>query len=241
MLDELYRASCAEIEARYTASSNALGWRFLMCPRRNLSPDIRVAMITLNPGGATEPPDHPRESSEVGSAYLHETWPGHEPGSAPLQRQIQALFEQLNQEIGAAPDGRHLLEASLAGYFVPFRSRSWQTLEDKRQSIVFSRKLWTDIFQQIEPELVLCIDQRTTKEIRRILEARNHVRAEAHSLPTGWGQINAEVTRVGPTTLLRLPHLSRFRLFGRERSAEPLRNIVRAAARSLERKPTNRP
>ena len=93
MFEELHRRSCAEIAAAYEASDNRLGWRFLTCPRRNLSAQTRVAMITLNPGGTEDPPDHPRESSEVGSAYLHERWPGHEPGAAPLQRQVQALFE----------------------------------------------------------------------------------------------------------------------------------------------------
>ena len=229
MLEELHRRSCAEIAAAYEASDNRLGWRFLTCPSRNLSAQTRVAMITLNPGGTEDPPDHPRESSEVGSAYLHERWPGHEPGAAPLQRQVQALFEQLNEKLGAYPDGRQLLEATLTAQFVPFRSRSWKTLENKRECLTFVRDLWTRIFEHIEPELVICIDQRTTRELVKILEAKTQTSAEIHSLPTGWGRIKANVIHIGPTTLIRFPHLSRFRLFGREASAGCLAEILASA------------
>ena len=48
MIDEPHRSSRAEVEAAYLASGNTLGWRFLTCPKGNLSADTREAMITLS-------------------------------------------------------------------------------------------------------------------------------------------------------------------------------------------------
>ena len=54
------------ISATYTR----LGWRFLAGPQRTLTFRAPFALITLNPGGARENPDHPRTSSEKGSPSL---------------------------------------------------------------------------------------------------------------------------------------------------------------------------
>ena len=76
------------INAAYTRLGHQLGWRFLAGPQRTFTSRTPFALITLNPGGARENPDHSRTSSENGNAYWIESWKGHPPGTAPLQLQF---------------------------------------------------------------------------------------------------------------------------------------------------------
>ncbi len=74
-----------------SAAYKRLGWRFLAGPGRTFTSRTAFALITLNPGGAREDPDHLRTSSENGSAYWIESWKGYPPGTAPLQ--LYAVFQ----------------------------------------------------------------------------------------------------------------------------------------------------
>ena len=64
------------IDAAYERLGHRLGWRFLTGPRRTFTDRTPFGLITLNPGGTHEDPEHPRSSSEKGSAYWIESWEG---------------------------------------------------------------------------------------------------------------------------------------------------------------------
>ncbi|MFT5688004.1 MAG: hypothetical protein ACI8PQ_000836 [Planctomycetota bacterium] len=58
--------ACAKIRVAYDELGHDLGWRFLTSPSATLDPKTEIALITLNPGGDRDRPDHARESSEAG-------------------------------------------------------------------------------------------------------------------------------------------------------------------------------
>lgn len=210
---DLFTDCLGQIEEAYTRLGHRLGWRFLATPRRTLNSGSRVAFITLNPGGNGIDPTHGVGSCEGGSAYVHESWKGYPPGQSPLQQQVQRMFQWLNCE----PDN------TLSAYFIPFRSPSYEELVAPYESHAFAVQLWRGIFAKARPALIVCIGNETEKGLLSVL---GHA-GTTTSFPVGWGAQTAALTRYGGTLLLRLPHLSRFGIFGRLPSNEPLR-IIRA-------------
>ena len=213
----LFDNCCADIESEYRRLGHRLGWRFLSGPKATLSPASRIAFITLNPGGDYDSPDHPHESQEAGSAYLVESWGDRPAGQSKLQIQVGALFGHLAARVG---DGNRkaLMNASLVGYFIPFRSPSYDTLVNKADSLNFGERLWARIFEHIEPQIVITMDTNSFKRVRGIIKNRRPGDPERHvQLPTGWGNYMADVIHFGGSgnrvTLARLPHLSRFTIF----------------------------
>ncbi len=176
-------------------------------------PGARVAFITLNPGGSSIDPSHGVESCEAGSAYIHESWHRGAPGASVLQLQVQSMFTWLDLDPNQ----------TLTAYFIPFRSPSLAALVARRKSVDFALGLWGGIFEAVQPSLVVCIGNDVEKGLRKLLG--NPVSESRHLV--GWGTQTALVTRYSRQVVLRLPHLSRFGLFGRAGSVEPLR-IVRA-------------
>lgn len=119
-------------------------------------------MITLNPGGAREDPDHPRTSSENGSAYWIESWKGYRPGTAPLQLQFQKLFARIVSIVDPGESPRAFVENRvLVAHFVPFRSRSLKTLHRRSESIAFARQFWDELLAEWIPRTILTIDRVT--------------------------------------------------------------------------------
>jgi hypothetical protein len=223
VLNELFDKAVAAISQAYQRLGHSMGWRFLMGPKATLSSAMEIALITLNPGGNGNPLGHPSASREEGNAYFDETWPGHAPGSAPLQRQIRALFGMLQQHIA---DERPLAEfmntGILTGYFVPFRSPDFARLHARQESLRFARDLWIQILSVWTPKLIITIDRETYASLGTILQQRpGCVQLEHRAWPSGWGKYTCDSSRFGGirpdayVTVARLPHLSRFGLFGR--------------------------
>lgn len=194
------------IEEAYRTSGNRLGWRFLYSPPHVLTAS-KVAFIGLNPGGNERPADHAEFAMASGSAYCDEAWAGCRPGESPLQRQVRALFEM----IGVRADD------VLAGNFVPFRSPSWSTLQRPRDALSVARQLWADVFATSRPTLVVAMGAEVRREMANILGI-----TEMTAFPTGWGKIKAMRGSNSQTTLIGIPHLSRFRIMGRPGSADHL-------------------
>jgi hypothetical protein len=237
----LFDTSIEAIEKAYTDLGHTLGWRFLTGPRSTLSGGADVAFITLNPGGTSEPADHPRASCENGNAYLTETWSGHAPGAAPLQQQVQMLLTQLKDNLGYRKSLEEFLDTEVvSGYFIPFRSPSIGALPFRKESLRFARRLWEVIFAAWMPRLILTIDNDGFREIAGILKARPKVSVvEARKFPTGWGEYQADTLRLsglrgdGALTIARLPHLSRFQLFGSPTRAPYLANFLAYLAEGM--------
>ena len=233
MTDTLFEWACAEIRNAEQKLGHKLSWRFLTTPAKTLTPDARIAFIALNPGGNRIRVDHGRESCELGSAYLHETW-----RSVDLQQQVQALF----REIAVAtshPDYQSLMDTSLMAYYSPFRSPSYRELCDPRGSRNFAFRLWSHLMEHISPQLVLTIDRDTYTDVGRILASKPQtVLLETREFDSGWGDYRVDVARYGSlgtemATLVRFPHLSRFKIFNRPASAEHVRHIIRYITEQL--------
>ena len=221
------------ISAAYKRLGHRLGWRFLAGPRRTLTSRAPFALITLNPGGARENPDHPRTSSENGSAYWIESWKGCPPGTAPLQLQFQELFARIVTLVGASESPHAFVENRvLAAHFVPFRSPSLDMLHRRRESIAFARRFWAELLAEWIPRTILTIDRITFKNLHGIISNRLAEVVAHRRFPTGWGRYTAEAFRFRMSereetvTLARLPHLSRFRLMSNEACRQPVQDFL---------------
>ncbi len=221
------------ISAAYKRLGHRLGWRFLAGPRRTFTSRAPFALITLNPGGAHENHAHPRTSSEKGSAYWIESWKGCQPGTAPLQLQFQELFARIVTIVDAKESPQAFVEDRvLAAHFVPFRSRSLDTLHRRSESIAFARQLWAELLAEWTPRTILTIDCVTFENLRGIISNRPAEVVARQRFPTGWGRSTAEAfrfrmsERAESVTLARLPHLSRFRLMSREACRQPVQDFL---------------
>lgn len=188
------------IEIEYARrAGEKLGWRLLASPLSTIA-DAEVVFLGLNPGGSAEDPSHGELSCENGSAYEVESWVGHAAGSAPLQRQVRALFRML-----AVP-----ADKVLAGNLVPFRSRNAQKLHDARDAVRFGTDLWSQLLAAAPRRIVIGMG----KEAQRMLfEQFAVVRTKA--LRAGWGNQLIRYGQAGSTRVIGLPHLSRFAIIDR--------------------------
>ena len=219
----LFEKCVSDIDSAYRQLGHRLGWRFLTGPKATLSPGTAVALITLNPGGEWEPPEHPRASSEAGSSYRIEAWPGHHAGQAPLQRQIQALMQEVAKRVGFCGSEDEFLDRHvLTAHFVPFRSPRFESLAHPKESLAFAHSLWQKILKSWMPRIIITIDRKAFDGLSKILTARAGAKIVAsEALPTGWGHYTGDIVQLSGLrsgellTLIRLPHLSTFKLFSR--------------------------
>jgi hypothetical protein len=120
----------------------------------------------------------------------------------------------------------------------PFRSQNWATLHKKRRSIAFSRDMWADIFEITEPACIVCCGRPPAKELGKVLrKARGAQPVDFQSRPIVWASYRYELTRYrtpkGTVTLVYIPHLSHFPIFGREASREACAEIVQAITQAM--------
>lgn len=209
-------AAEAAIQARYCESGNALSWKFLYSPFSVLD-GAEIAFLGLNPGGNAPQSDENRLCTPPGvSEYRDVSWRGKPPGTHGLQPQALALFDWL----GVRP------EDALAGNFVPFRSPNWESIRAPELSVSFGRRLWRSVFAKAKPRRVVVLTERVRNEVAALLEIQGFER-----ISTGWGESCAYrgIGRNG-VELIGLPHLSRYRLFGRAQSEHALSAILGAKA-----------
>lgn len=189
----------------------------------SLTVEPRLLVATLNPAGNVDYPDHRGLYRYEGqNAYVDIDWIGHGVGQAPLQRQIQEVFEHLRRRthpisIDAIAFARSNVVTT---QLVPFRSPSEKLLHRREDSVRFSREMWSDLFSHWSPTAVVAVGSTTGAELTAIL---GQVKRDRY-MPTGWGEYRLLTRQFARgTRLLVLPHLSRFALFGRPQS-EPYLN-----------------
>lgn len=130
------------------------------------------------------------------------------------------------------------MNGSLAANFIPFRSKDWAGLEEKNIILEFSRALWRERLKAVPTTLYITISKVSFNEIRRILMESGY-QAAGNSIidKVGWGNVTYQMDafeRVDHKSLLiRLPHLSRYRIFGRERSQIAINHFASVAAKYL--------
>jgi len=220
-----------EIEEKYSRSDNNIGWRFLTVSKNSLSTNSGIFLITLNPGGRKEDPKQGKGSCESGCAYITEIWKeGCCPGSSTLQRQIQLLFQRIAKyNRYGYKNYTDLLENSVCGYYIPFRSPDFKSLKDKKRSLDLGKRIWKQVFINSDFHLIICIDTITFSQVKDILSELNCFEINSRDYDTGWGKYKSTVVKYTRNnqrlTLVRFPHLSRFSIFGREASEQRIDTI----------------
>jgi DNA invertase Pin-like site-specific DNA recombinase len=210
------------IEAEYRRLAHTLGWRFLTCPERNIL-TASVALVSINPGGDKFEPA--KWSVENGNAYKCERWDDNLPGQAPLQQQVQRMFDVMDVKLADV----------LSGYLVPFRSPEWSKLPKRTASIDFGVRLWREVFKQAtNVETVIAFGKETAEPMIDILQAR----AKPKEHRAEWSEQTIDEYRFGSNRrLVVLPHLSQFRLFSRDQSERAFREACDRSPIMVRRSP----
>lgn len=211
-MKDLFDSLVSDIENEYRRLGLSLGWRFLTCSQKNLSPETDVLFLTLNPGGSINRADHPPASCEDGSAYLVESWSGAAPGQSKLQKQVRALFKLISTDI----------ESVLTGQLVPFRSPSWSELPRRAECLEFGKRLWKEIIDYVQPTLIIAMGK---SQLRPALHDICGQPEESRDILVEWGSISAGLDLLPGTRIVSLPHLSRFGIMTRVQSQPALEQL----------------
>jgi hypothetical protein len=222
------------IQDAYDSLGHKLGWRFLATPAGTLAPETKLAFVGLNPAGSTYEP--PLFSTERGNAYRVERW-GANGSPTALQVQVGRMYAEIARGAPGSPSTSDLMDATLAAHFCPFRSPGWAGLQSRQESIEFSAALWRDILDVANPRVLISLSEAGA-HLAGVLEGKGaHLRSEPEVIWTGWGDITCGLAHYtsprGPTLLVRLPHLSRFKIFGRPQSRHAVRQVVDAVQDAL--------
>ncbi len=236
-MSELFQQSISSIEEFYKDHDYRLGWRFLNCSKSVLANDPKVVFITLNPGGKCIPENHPWASCENGSSYLNEVWGNSPRGKSNLQIQIQLMFSILAKKIDFDGTTEELIEQTLSGYFVPFRSPRLADLDYKNEAFKFGNRLWSRMLYAIKPDYFICIDRDSFSKLQPIIKRTYNLPiTSSKKLKTGWGNYSADIVEFGASSekrLLRLPHLSTFKVFTSQKCAEKIDELFSEFCKKL--------
>ncbi len=232
-----FKQCCDRIEKEYSRLGHTLGWRFLYGSKKNLNDQSEILYLGLNPGGTFDNHEHSRESCENGCAFLSETWKdGKLPGNSPLQRQVQQMFSDISDMISSEKKPSEILEESLLAQYIPFRSPNYKKLHNKKKSREFAKDLWVDIFAVINPRVVITMSDKTFEDVSFILEKESkREKVREFKSKVGWGNVTGESAVFRGQgdreylSILRFPHLSRFRIFGRPESKVYTDDLLRRA------------
>lgn len=225
-----------DIRKGYGRCKPRLGWRFLYTPRRTFRPDIGIAVVALNPGGGNYAAPSP--SFEEGNAFRLENWrrgPGPK-GPNPLQKQVRALFTLIAAAHGDQNVDR-LLDESLVANLCPYRSSSWAKLEPKSRSLEVSKGIWRRAFSIIRPKVLITLGSIVAREVRNLNPDWFGKGCGVRAIATGWGSTRCTVSQAprGGPLVIELPHLSRFKVFGREAGQAFERQLSTAVGTALSR------
>ena len=134
------------------------------------------------------------------------------------------MFRKIRDKTNYNGSTNDLIESSLSAYFIPFRSKSRNDLKHKKEAFDFGEEIWLKILKTVQPELFVCIEREAAKRLRKIIEiAYDLPESRLCKLPTGWSNTTnytADIFEFGSNAevkLLRLPHLSTFKLFSSSR------------------------
>jgi hypothetical protein len=196
-----------EIEEAYRRLGHTCGWRFMTCREANLT-TAKLALVTLNPGEGFQPP--PKWSMENGVSYFEgEEWEKYKAGQSPLQKQVQFLAKALEID----------LKDVFSAQFVPFCSRSWDVLPNRKDTLNFCRELWRDwVLPRLVATTIIAIGKGVVaQQLAKLLDVQKPPR-KFHL--TDWKGQTIDRYEGRGRTLISIPHLSRYKIFGRSGLAE---------------------
>ncbi len=233
----LFKQLVSKIRHTYRDLDHHLGWRFLYSSRETLKPSTEIIFVGLNPGGKEF--EKPQASCESGNAYRSEKWNKKPPSHNALQEQVCLLYEGIAKAIHSQSRDK-LMDESLAGNFIPFRSQSIPKLDSPDPCRKLAREIWSSVLDYVKPRLVITMGREVTDEIVGLIEEHATV-AVPTKRKTGWGEITYDLRRASlgghRTLIIGLPHLSRFRIFGRKEAGEkfqPMWNAIRKAMSEVQ-------
>ena len=190
------------IEAAYRFE---YGYKLLYCPWETID-HHKLVFLSLNPGTRTPHGCDPVEgtiSDERGNSYEVEQFNSRSP--------ISGQFLRMCEFLGVAPT------EVLTGAVAPFRSQSWKALTDRQRdaSLDFGRRFWGRALQSRPQNTgIIACSKRAANLVVSLLGANLE-----KELGTGWGHYRIRRFRTKEGRLIvGLPHLSRFKLFGRAES-----------------------
>lgn len=185
------------------------GFRFVYGPWATLQTG-RIAFLSLNPGRPPSGSVLRDVSDERGNSYAVER----HTTQSPITDQALRAFSFF----GAEP------HEVLTGVVCSFRTSSWADLskEKRDRALELGRQFWEQPLQRQGLELIVCCSTEASQAAVSWLHARHEA-----SAPAGWGNISIHRYRskMG-VPIIALPHLSRFRLFGRPQSETAIRGLL---------------
>lgn len=215
-----------------------LGWRFLYTPACTLAPETRLAFVGLNPGD--DKPHDPILCVEKGNAYRIEVedWWGPKQ-QAGLQTQVRLLYEKLAERTEGATWKELMDHQTLALNFCPFRSQRWDRLDRQTQKelIAFSEGMWARVLKIVEPSVIVCLGNDPMKHLDSVLRARATTWTGLIKRPVAWKDatwaVRTYTTTSREVTLVRIPHLSTFKIFRHPESESATTEIVDTISAAL--------
>lgn len=215
------------------------GWRFSYGPKETFYNNNGILLIGLNPGGGQESRTDILPSFEKGNAYLFEEW-GYAPGKNPLQRQVITLFKGVADRISS--DYVELMNHSFTSNIIPFRSPRLERLPHKKEIVLFSKNLWDELSDIVNPNVVITIGNSSTcsaYSILREIYSKKGFEIDEEEIPINWGNYKTYAAKLRKDekeiTIVGLPHLSTFRFIERDSSRDATNIIVEKIAAKLER------
>jgi hypothetical protein len=186
------------------------GYKLLYCPWSTLE-GSDLTFLSLNPGRPPISAELRVVSDERGNSYEVEK----ETTRSPITDQFMKMCTFLRIEPRRV----------LTGVVAPFRSDGWDSLsrEQRAVGLGIGRDFWRQALAapgRTGP-IIVCSDQ-AARVVCEVLRARPET-----SLPAGWGSIRIH-RFIGDEgeMIVQLPHLSRFRLFGRAASEAAFAEVL---------------
>ena len=215
------------IQKKYDNLKNDMGWDLLFCRYGNmLSPQYPVAFFGINPGGG--PCDTNAISVESECAYYNERWKGCKKGNAPLQQQMKHLYTMIGDELGVSYT--HLMDGSLMTNYIPARSRNWHSLKGKGEWLEHARQIWDERIKQVHCKLYIAISKIVFDELDGHLTKHGFQMVDKINEQIGWGRVRYQIQRYERgdqvSLLVRLPHLSTYKIFSRA-ACQPAINRIK--------------
>ncbi|WP_242396378.1 hypothetical protein [Anaeromyxobacter oryzisoli] len=114
-------------------------------------------------------------------------------------------------------------DETLSAYFVPFRAPIWQEMQAPADTLAFARELWRILLAELEPEVLVVNGADAFDQLATVLPRPAHV----FERPAGWGNQRVAFAECGGTLAIRIPTLSRFKLFSRAEGRVAMEDVAR--------------
>jgi hypothetical protein len=198
-------------------------YRFLYTDPNSL--DAHYYFIGLNPAGNAEDPSDVYVPSE--NAFLNEYWAKDGKDYNPLQKQVLWFYQHFAAAAGIDDWKTFMSKQWLISNYVFYRSACWNEMAKKTEHIALSKSIWKDIFARSIPKVIVCNGYEPyTRMMELLKEFEWNTHSESKSATPWDGPHISTMTNNGARCLLvGFPHLSTYKIMGREKNRECLNNV----------------